>query len=259
VAGWLRRVTQTPFIAGPLALIKLATAMKEKLINICLTFENLGREFDTYPYIPFIPNTWNKILVLGESQQLRGKRKGNSKYVERLTKSSIECQIRRLECLHPNLIGITPWDNGLIKLALLSAFPEIKITETAVSNAVPWHLNKKDNKTSKELIEKSVDFWTKILEIMQPDSIICTGLIANNIISHALSKIQLKDCRKYHFRSASLLFFLSKKAKGFQPSDDLIDIFEHNRNLIYLSRTTSQKLYLYYMHLAREAISNQKS
>ena len=107
---------------------------REKLIQICLRpeyrVESTDNEIVPLPYIPYIPDGWNKILVLFEAQNLSGFSDGNTNYLDSLMKASESDQVNRLNnpVIKSNKdgggIGISPWDEGWLDLALLSVFPD---------------------------------------------------------------------------------------------------------------------------------------
>jgi len=190
-------------------------------------------KYDLYPYAPYVPKNWNRILVLAESQQLRGKNEGNIDYVKSLLNASYEDLIFRLGNIRitgekpEEQVGITPWDEGFIKLAMLSCFPEYKSNQYAVSNAVPWHLDK-GNETQTEFLEqKSITFWKEILAVLKPKYIVCTGVYADDIISDTEYCIE-RDCQQFHIRSASQL----GRVINLFDENDLLERYPEVKNAI---------------------------
>ncbi len=91
------------------------------------------------PYIPYIPDDWNGLLVLAESQNLASA----GEYRERLEKASSEDRFVRLSrCKNGTGVGVQPWDDGHLKIAVKAAL-DVDPARTAVSNAVPWSQQKK--------------------------------------------------------------------------------------------------------------------
>ena len=155
--------------------------IKKKLIEIC---ENYKLEDNIAvipePYIPYIPENWNGILVLAESQNLS---KNNQNYVDKLKAESTNERILRLN-KNKNDIGVYPWDDGSLKLAIESSL-KVKATETSVSNAVLWSQRSQTgaNKNPSGIINKlSIEIWNEFLEILNPKIVIITGKIAKEII-----------------------------------------------------------------------------
>jgi hypothetical protein len=133
------------------------------------------------PYIPYIPVNWNGVLILAESQNLS---KTNEDYVNKLKNMDQKGKFRRLN--NPENIGIQPWDDGTLKLAVESIFPNKSLDSYSISNAVPWSLideNGNNRSPDEELIHDAVYFWKEILRIMEPDIIITCGKIAKQVIS----------------------------------------------------------------------------
>ena len=155
---------------------------KNKLIEICekYTLSKNDRVVIKEPYIPFIPENWNGYLVLSEAQNLSA---ANSEYVDHLRSSKPEQRFFRLGNL--DNVGIQPWDDGSLKIAIQSAIG-IQANETAVSNSVVWSLvNPEGNNEnpSKELIKLSSSFWGEILTLLNPDYIITSGKVASDVIN----------------------------------------------------------------------------
>ncbi len=160
----------------------------DKLIEICKEHV-ISSDIDVVicePYIPYIPNDWNGILVLAESQNLSTR---NSEYVEYLKSIPQNERFHRLK--DPSNNGIGPWDDGSIKLAIESAF-ETNAEKSAVSNAVLW--SRVDvygrNKTpSSELINHSISIWIDYLQVIRPFQIVTCGKIANKVIRETSQKL----------------------------------------------------------------------
>ena len=158
------------------------TVDKKKLIEISKKYK-LEEDIAVIsePYIPYIPENWNGVLVLAESQNLS---KNNQGYVEKLKKLSSDKRIVRLY-ENENNIGVYPWDDGSLKLAIESAL-KIKAKETAVSNAVLWSQRSDTgaNKNPGDKIKKrSIKIWDEFLKILDPKLIIVAGKVASNIIN----------------------------------------------------------------------------
>ena len=134
------------------------------------------------PYIPYIPDTWNGIIVLAESQNLSS---GSDRYVQALMSFSANGRMNRLI---PGLngIGVQPWDDGSLKLAIEAAF-DVKASETAVSNAVLWSQRGNTNQNISpdvNLQTKSSKIWTEFLDILKPNLVICSGNMADSVINN---------------------------------------------------------------------------
>ena len=153
-----------------------------ELVNECKNFilPNDGSVVIQESYIPYVPEKWNKILVLAESQNLSA---SNCDYVESLLSMSSEGRIRRLGA-SPDYVGVYPWDDGSIKLAV-EAFLQVNSSNIAVSNAVLWSQRGKNEENKNpdiDLQTLSSEIWVKLLEILKPEKIICCGKIAQHVI-----------------------------------------------------------------------------
>jgi len=133
------------------------------------------------PYIPFFPQQWNQILVLAESQNLSS---SNSGYVKMLSEMSVDDRIQRLGS-SPNYIGVYPWDDGSLKLAIEASL-HVLASEVSVSNAVLWSQRggKEENINPDFNLQKlSSGVWSQLLSVLQPQVVVCCGKIAQNVIS----------------------------------------------------------------------------
>jgi hypothetical protein len=134
------------------------------------------------PYIPFIPNPWNRVLVLAESQNLS---KGSDSYLRSLNALSAVDRMRRLGNIG-NDVGVYPWDDGSLKIAIQAAF-ELNPEETAVSNAVLWSQrgsNDQNVNPDINLQDLSAEMWGQFLELLNPKLVICSGNISDRVINN---------------------------------------------------------------------------
>lgn len=161
--------------------------------------------YDRYPYAPYIPKNWNGILVLGTSQKIKVKNNGDKEYRESLLDLSDDYLIFRLgnqvvTGKKPDqFLGVEPWDNGFLKLAMLSCFPESKVNEFAVSNVIPWELSKENEIQNNFLASKSINFLKAVLPIIKPKYIISASQMAQD------SMLLGYSCKKMNFRYINLL------------------------------------------------------
>lgn len=134
------------------------------------------------PYIPFVPYNWNGIIVLSESQNLSST---NEDYVQYLNSLTVNERMKRLS-LGSDEIGVYPWDDGSLKLAIEAAF-KVKALETAVSNAVLWSQRGDSNQNINpdiNLQTLSSKLWTELLDILKPNLVICSGNVAHSVINN---------------------------------------------------------------------------
>lgn len=159
--------------------------MKDGLVNLCKNYILPVKENVVIPepYIPYIPDKWNRVLVLAESQNLA---KSNDDYVAALRKMDTRQKIERLyyAVKIENIVRIQPWDDGSLKLATEAAL-KAKSCYTAVSNAVLWS-QRSDTGTninpSNFLMNLSARIWKEFLLILQPKIVITAGKKAEYVI-----------------------------------------------------------------------------
>ncbi|HUS74018.1 MAG TPA: hypothetical protein VMY06_13240 [Sedimentisphaerales bacterium] len=145
------------------------------------------------PYLPYIPEDWKGILVLAESQMIKST--DDESYGGKLKRlSSVEKMARLGEKelqYKEGDIGVGPWDNGTIKLALQAIFIganlELRLEDIAISNAVPW--TRKTTGTNlnpdKQMQDKAAEFWEKVLGIWEPDikAMVVLGNVAERVMT----------------------------------------------------------------------------
>lgn len=179
------------------------------------------------PYVPFIPNNWNGVLVLAEAQNLS---KG-SPDVEWLTSATSDEKIFRLG--RDGRIAIQPWEDGSLKLAVEAALG-IRADWTAVSNAVPWSLvdEKGNNKNpTPEVINPSKILWSELLHALKPEHIVTAGAIARRVITGAIEKCDYKPiCTAWPLPSPRL----------FSPISQTIDEAELMRRFPEVAKVLGQ-------------------
>ncbi|HAX62183.1 MAG TPA: hypothetical protein DCX95_06510 [Elusimicrobia bacterium] len=159
--------------------------LKYRLIKICegeILVDCMDAIFPE-PYIPYIPDKWNGVLVLAEAQNLA---KSNDDYVATLKAMNTRQRIERLyyAVKTENRVRIQPWDDGSLKLAVAAALTK-NPEETAVSNSVMWSLRQKNGvnrNPSKYLKVKSSNIWAKLLKEIKPKIVLTAGAVARSII-----------------------------------------------------------------------------
>jgi len=153
------------------------------MLSVCRKFV-LPRDADAIvpePYIPFVPEGWNGLLVLAEAQNLAT----DDEYKAWLLPQSTEQRFRRLprNCR----VGVQPWDDGSLKLAVLAALSH-RPEKTAVSNAVPWSQRDaggRNKNPDQRLIERASQFWAEMLTLIVPKRVVAAGSIARKVVSAA--------------------------------------------------------------------------
>jgi len=181
----------------------------DRVIKVCErhNLPNRFRPVIPEPYAPYIPKSWNGILILAEAQNLS---KRSQEYRTKLRTLSKKDRILRLYVdILPDGVGIQPWDNGALKLAALAMYPKESLERFAVSNAVPWSIVKGNdsNKNPTDSIEKRAsDFWIEILPIIKPKRIICAGRVASRVIGDNASATMLRLPAPHFINGLSDLF-----------------------------------------------------
>ena len=137
------------------------------------------------PYIPYVPDDWNRVLVLAESQNLAG---ADQKHRLELETMDERGRIDRLYN-QDGIRRVGPWDDGHLKMAVesLGFDPE----RTAVSNAVPWTLegSKRNLNPDRRLIDLAERFWSDIMPQLSkadaPALVITVGKVARQVMEAA--------------------------------------------------------------------------
>jgi hypothetical protein len=199
----------------------LVTGVLQNLVDICNT-HTLDQRFDAIirePYVPFLPErgrpgSWNRVLVLGEAQNLSST---YDHYVKRLLDGSPRERILRL--YWESEIHVKPWDDGTLKLAMAAAFG-CEAERFAVSNAVMWSTKQQEgnNETpGAELQDRSREIWNAMLPLLDPTHIVTTGRVAGDVMARVKAN---RGARWTHVRlcSASPLF-LARQAADVDEAD----------------------------------------
>ncbi len=182
---------------------------KEKtLLEVCKKYTADAREnvIFTEPYLPYKPKNWNGILVLAESQVIRNKEERYAKWLQQLTPTQRMTRLGGKEPRppypdEPEKIGIGPWDNGTIKLALQAIFEgaklKLSLDEVAISNAVPWtHKSNGENVNPDEQMQaKAAKFWKEIFTAWKPD--IKALVLLGNVAKRVMRKAGILEDKKY--------------------------------------------------------------
>lgn len=178
------------------------------------------------PYIPYIPDHWNGVLVLAESQNLS---KGNKNYVEKLQAMTTNERILRLY-QGEKLIGVQPWDDGSLKLAIEAA-TQYNAKDTGISNAVLWSLRSESgaNKNpDKKLIDQSVEVWKAFALELNPKLVFAAGRIAQNVVERALGETHKNVIIKVRLPSKQSI----SRVSGMFSEADLVERYPEVKKVI---------------------------
>jgi len=160
--------------------------LQERLFEIC-EGHVLPHEWDVVihePYPPFVPPTWNGAIVLAEAQNLS--KKNGDGYIEWLEGLSSRDRIRRLY-LQRDRLGVQPWDDNSLKIAIASAL-KLEPETIAVGNAALWSqvdTQGGNANPSKAVEAKSSEVWAELLSALEPRRIIAAGKVSKRIIMAA--------------------------------------------------------------------------
>lgn len=179
----------------------MSTEDQEKtLLEVCrkYTSDAPANVMFPEPYLPYKRKKWNGILVLAESQVIRNKQEKYAQWLQGLTPEQRMTRLGRKDPTPPyadkrDKIGIGPWDNGTIKLALQAIFervePKLKLEDVAVSNAVPWTRTGtgKNLNPGEEMQVKAAKFWEEIVAVWKPDikALLVLGNVAERVMRKA--------------------------------------------------------------------------
>ena len=165
--------------------------LTDRLLQVCrghvLAASSAGDTFPQVvipePYVPHVPKDWNRVLVLAEAQNLSNAHKG---YRNRLLAADAEARILRLLAPSPEShLGIKPWDQGFLKLAVEAALNG-RAAQCAVSTAVLWSLvgdGGVNVRPISETIGSSIDLWAELLPVLRPARIVAAGKVAQTVVS----------------------------------------------------------------------------
>lgn len=165
-------------------------SLRESLKQICQNFalsENV-KVIERTPYIPYIPENWNGVLVVAEAQNIT-----EDDYRD----CSEEQKICRLypnrDCLQNYEISgsfpkldVKPWNDGSIPLALKASL-ELNLFETAVGNSCFWSIRngEANENPNEDMRNQSRILWQQMWDVLKErcSKVICCGNIATEIFN----------------------------------------------------------------------------
>ena len=207
-------------------------AQREVLLEVCKQhiYQEIEHVVVPEPYLPYKPKKWNGILVLAESQVIRNKEEEYAKWLQGLTPEQRMTRLGRKDPKPPypdkrDKIGVGPWDDGTIKLALQAIFKGaelgLKLENVAVSNAVPWTRKSggKNLNPDDRMEAKAADFWRDIFYMWKPDIKVLAvlGNIAERVMTEAgIWEKHSKNWLKLRLPSRNVI---NRVYKMFDPAD----------------------------------------
>ncbi len=214
------------------------------------------------PYVPFIPDKWNRVLVLAEAQNLSATYK---EYRDRLLAMTPATRIRRLTARTDRQLGIMPWDNGLLKIAV-EVMLGCRAEETAVGNAVFWslvdHQDRNVNPTA-AMVEHSAKLWGQLLAQLRPECVITAGAVARKVIAKLPKSVSPMQVLSVQLPSPRVLATLSGLFDGadlLRHYPEVAEVQARQPGWFKVKNKVSNSCLVYACHAASRArLQNQKS
>jgi uracil-DNA glycosylase len=214
------------------------------------------------PYVPFIPDKWNRVLVLAEAQNLSATHK---KYRDKLLAMTPPTRIHRLTARTDHQLGIKPWDNGLLKMAV-EVMLDCRAEETAVGNGVFWslvdHKDRNVNPTP-EMVEHAARLWGLLLAQLRPECVITAGAVARKVIAKlpkSVSPMQVLSVQLPSPRGLATLSGLFDGADLLRHYPEVAEVQARQPGWFKVKNKVSNSRLVYACHTASRArLQNQKS
>jgi hypothetical protein len=164
--------------------------LRQGLTEIC---KNYGRFRGTssvvvdIPFIPYIPDNWNGVLVLAEAQNLYEDAYKDCSDLQKIYRLYPDMDCSKSYDANKGLfpiLDIKPWEDGSIPLALKAAL-EINPFETAICNSCLWSLRKNgiNVNPNDEMRDMSRDLWKEMWSVLgeSAERVVCCGSVAASI------------------------------------------------------------------------------
>ncbi|SHL46412.1 hypothetical protein SAMN05720764_11480 [Fibrobacter sp. UWH5] len=163
--------------------------IRKELAAICANelYSGLTDVVVPEPYIPYIPENWNGVLVVAEAQNITEKSYSNyskNQKIVRLYPNKDLSQNYEVSGPFPEL-DVKPWEDGTIPLALKAAL-DLNPWECAVGNACFWsrRCGNANENPNDEMKNQSKDLWLKMWPLLGEHitKVVCCGKIAWSIM-----------------------------------------------------------------------------
>lgn len=176
--------------------------LRQNLVRICLdygVYQGTTEVVVNIPYIPYIPESWNGVLVTAEAQNLD---------VDAYADYSDEQKICRLYPDYDNtqsyamngpfpILDVKPWEDGSIPLALKAAL-NLDPYKTAVCNAClwSWRDGNANANPNEEMQKQSRELWKEMWTNLAPfvSKVVCCGSTAQSIFNFVEENKKAKLC-----------------------------------------------------------------
>lgn len=172
--------------------------LRQKLVKECLNYgayQGTTEVVVDIPYIPYIPENWNGILVVAEAQNLNIGDYANCSDEQKICRLYPDHDSSRsyaIEGPFPKM-DVNPWADGSMPLALKAAL-NINPYEIAICNACLWSRREGNANANpnEEMQTQSGKLWEEMWPLLDSDTekVICCGSIAASIFDFAGEKLK---------------------------------------------------------------------
>ena len=217
--------------------------VRQNLVDICQKYgiyQGTTVVVERVPYIPYIPENWNGVLVLAEAQNLYEDDYKDCSDLQKICRlyPDKDCS-KKYEAdgkLFP-VLDIKPWEDGSIPLALKAALG-LDPFETAVCNACLWSLreNGKNVNPNDEMRAESRILWKKMLAALgsMVKQIICCGSVAASIFDFEEANA-IRNCLRLPSPNAL------SRVSGMFREEDLFKRYPEVRNVFAEFKDTTYR------------------
>ncbi|PWJ61957.1 hypothetical protein SAMN05720473_11334 [Fibrobacter sp. UWB15] len=217
--------------------------LRQSLVDICQNGRYNGSTavVESIPYIPYIPENWNGILVVAEAQNMSEKLYKNCTELQKICRlyPDKDCSKNHdaSKGLFPEL-DVGPWEDGSIPLALKAAIKKFDPFKTAICNACLWSLRDGDKNVNpnKEMRELSKELWRKMLPALGSTvkQIICCGSVAASIFDFEEAKSK-RTCLRLPSPNAM------SRVSGMFREEDLFERYPEVKNVFAEFKDTTHR------------------
>lgn len=145
------------------------------------------------PYIPYIPENWNGVLVVAEAQNLDIGAYANCSDNQKICRLYPDNDCTRNYAVNGSFskMDVKPWEDGSIPLALKAAL-DLNPYETAVCNACLWSRREgyANANPNEEMQDQSRKLWKEMWGALEPhiEWVVTCGAIAASVFDFAAEK-----------------------------------------------------------------------
>ena len=172
--------------------------LRQKLVQICLdygAYQGSTEVVVDIPYIPYIPENWNDVLVVAEAQNLDVGFYANCSDEQKICRLYPDYDHTQSYAVNGSfpILDVKPWEDGSIPLALKAAL-NLDPYKTAVCNACLW--SRRDGNANanpnEEMQKQSRELWKEMWTNLAPfvSKVVCCRTIASAIFDFAGEKLK---------------------------------------------------------------------